>query len=92
MKDKITENVARQYIESNNPTYRHWKKVENIKLSYEEMENSWKKNIRIKLPTINCEGIEFYSTEEAGNYFGLSGERIRQKIVSTNYPEYFYIY
>jgi len=92
LKREITEQVARQYIESNNPLYRHWKRVDGIDITYEEMENMWNNKIRIELPIIECEGLQFYSTIDAGKHFGLTGERIRQKVVSDSYPNYFYIY
>ena len=92
LKGEITEQVARQYIESNNPLYRHWKRVDGIDITYEEMENMWNNKIRIELPIIECEGLQFYSTIDAGKHFGLTGERIRQKVVSDSYPNYFYIY
>jgi len=92
LKREITEQVARQYIESNNPLYRHWKRVDGIDITYETMENMWNNKIRIELPIIECEGLQFYSTIDAGKHFGLTGERIRQKVVSDSYPNYFYIY
>ena len=92
LKGEITEQVARQYIESNNPLYRHWKRVDDINITYEQMENIWNNKIRIELPIIECEGLQFYSTEDAGKHFGLTGERIRQKVVSDSYVDYFYIY
>ena len=92
LKGEITEQVARQYIESNNPLYRHWKRVDGINITYSEMENLWNNKIRIQLPIIECRGLQFYSTSEAGKHFGITGERIRQKVVSDNYPDYFYIY
>jgi DNA modification methylase len=92
LKGEITEQVARQYIESNNPLYRHWKRVDGIDITYEQMENMWNNKIRIELPIIECEGLQFYSTIDAGKHFGLTGERIRQKVVSDSYPNYFYIY
>lgn len=92
LKGEITEQVARQYIESNNPLYRHWKRVDGIDITYETMENMWNNKIRIELPIIECEGLQFYSTIDAGKHFGLTGERIRQKVVSDSYPNYFYIY
>lgn len=92
LKGEITEQVARQYIESNNPLYRHWKRVDGVDITYETMENMWNNKIRIELPIIECEGLQFYSTIDAGKHFGLTGERIRQKVVSDSYPNYFYIY
>jgi DNA modification methylase len=87
----FTENRARNYIESNNPKYRHWKRVDGIEITYDEMEDRWGNNIRIELPVISCEGIEFYSILDAGNYFGCSDERIRQKLKSDKYPKYRYL-
>lgn len=88
----FTESMARNYIESNNPIYRHWKKVEGIDISYDDMETLQKdSSIRMTLPTISCEGKEFDTLKDAAEYFGCSDERIRQKIKSDKYPNYFYI-
>ena len=89
----ISESDARNYFESNNPTYRHWKKVERNDISYDEMnELQHRSKIIIHLPTIECEGLQFYSIKEAGEHFGCSDERIRQKLKDDKYPSYIYLF
>lgn len=87
----FTESRARNYIESNNPKYRHWKRSEGIDITYDEMEDQWGNNIRIELPIIECDGLEFYSILDAGNHFKCSDERIRQKLKSDKYPDFKYL-
>jgi DNA modification methylase len=87
----FTEQRARNYIESGNPKYRHWKKVDSWDIDYDQMQFLWEGNIRLELPVIECEGIEFYSLMDAGKHFGCSDERIRQKLKSDKYPEYRYL-
>jgi tRNA1(Val) A37 N6-methylase TrmN6 len=84
----FTEGMARNYINSNKPIYRHWKREEGWDITYEEMYQRWEGNIRLELPVINCEGKEFYSYQDAGDYFGLSDERVRQKIKSDKYKDW----
>jgi hypothetical protein len=48
------------------------------------MKEMWEQNIRLDLPTISCEGIEFQSIKDAAKYFNLSDERIRQKLKDPN--------
>jgi hypothetical protein len=48
--------------------------------------------IRDKIHTISCKGELFYSLKEAGERFGLSDERIRQKINSDKHTDYFYLF
>ena len=89
----ITESMARNYCESNNQKFRHWLVVNHYDVSYEEMENLQKtKKIKLELPIISCEGIEFFSLNEAANYFKVSSERIRQKLISDKYNKYFYLF
>jgi len=88
----IEESEARNYIESNNPIYRHWKRTENWNISYSEMDSLQEKNIKRQLPVIECDGLQFYSIKEAGEYFRCSDERIRQKLKSNKYPNYIYLY
>jgi hypothetical protein len=76
----FTETMARNRIESNNPQYRHWKRVDINDITYMNMKEMWEQNIRLDLPTISCEGIEFQSIKDAAKYFNLSDERIRQKL------------
>jgi len=82
-------------ILSDNPLYRHWIKNDDDwfkGLTYREMENiQVGTEIRPQLPTISCEGLHFYSTFEAGRKFGLSKERIRQKLKDDKYSDYFYL-
>ena len=88
----LTENMARNYINSNNPLYRHWKRTNEWDITYEEMYERWESNIRLELPIIKCGGIEFYSIKDASNHFGVSDERIRQKIKDKKYSDYIYLY
>jgi hypothetical protein len=61
-------------------------------ISYQEMEELQTKPIRFSLPTISCNGVEFVSVKDASNYFGLSDERIRQKLNSDKFSDYFYLF
>lgn len=88
----FTETMARNRIESNNPQFRHWKRVDITNISYMDMQSMWDNNIRLDLPTISCEGIEFYSIKDAANYFNLSDERIRQKLKSVKEPNFKNLY
>ena len=88
----MSESMARNYIESNNPKYRHWKKVDGWDITYEEMQDLWERNITLELPIISCDGNEFYSIIEAADYFGCSDERIRQKLKSEKYTDYIYLF
>ena len=92
----IIESEIYNKIVSNNPVTRHWNKNEHDlynDISYSEMsklqDNS---KIRAQLPIISCEGISFYSTYGAGTHFGLSKERIRQKLKDPKFENYFYLY
>jgi DNA modification methylase len=88
----ISESMARNYIESNNPKYRHWKKADGWDITYEEMQDLWEKNIRLELPIISCDGKHFYSIIDAANFFGCSDERIRQKLKSEKHTDYIYLF
>jgi len=89
----ITESEARNYFESNNPVYRHWKKIERNDISYDEMnELQLRSKIIIHLPIIECEGLQFYSLKEAGEHFECSDERIRQKLKDDKHPSYIYLF
>ena len=87
----FTEQMARNYIDSKNPKYRHWKRVDITNITYAEMMDIWDNVIRIELPTINCGGIDFYSMEDAGNHFGISSERVRQKLKSDKHSDWIYL-
>ena len=85
----------RNRVYSTNPLYRHWIQLEEpiTDVSYED--NDMKLEgcvIREQLTTISCEGLEFYSIKEAAQHFGVSDERIRQKLVNNDNKEYFYLY
>jgi hypothetical protein len=84
--------MARNYIESNNPKYRHWKKTDEWDITYDEMGKLWNGTIRIEVPIISCEGMKFYSLNDAAKHFGCSDERIRQKLKSNQYPKFYYLY
>ena len=90
----ITESMIRNYSESPNPQYRHWKRVNPSEwdITYDEMETLQEKPIRVQLPTISCNGVLFISVKDAAEYFGLSDERIRQKLNSEDHPSYFYLF
>lgn len=88
----MTESIARNYIESNNPKYRHWKKADGWDITYDEMQNLWGNNIRLELPIISCDGKQFYSIIDAANFFGCSDERIRQKLKSDRHTDFIYLF
>ena len=89
----ISESDARNYFESNNPLYRHWKKVNGNDISYDDMfDEQIHSKIELELPIIECEGLQFYSLKEAGDHFGCSDERIRQKLKDDRYTNYIYLY
>jgi DNA modification methylase len=89
----ISESDARNYFESNNPLYRHWKKVNRNDISYDDMfDEQIHSKIELELPIIECEGLQFYSLKEAGAHFGCSDERIRQKLKDDRYTDYIYLY
>jgi hypothetical protein len=56
------------------------------------MEQMWDNTIRITLPIIECDGLEFYSLTDASKHFNCSKERIRQKLISDKFLNFFYIY
>jgi hypothetical protein len=87
-----TETLVRNRIGSNNPQWKHWKKDSGWDITYEEMYEQWELDIRMELPTIQCEGINFLSIKDAAEHFGLSDERIRQKLVDENIKDYIYLY
>ena len=87
----FSEQRARNFIDSGNLKYRHWKKTDEWDITYDEMEKLWNGTIRIEVPIISCEGMEFYSLLEAANHFKCSDERIRQKLKSDKYLDFVYI-
>jgi hypothetical protein len=88
----LSESECRNRIESNNPIYRHWKRAEGWDITYREMEEVWECGIELEKPIINCEGINFYSLKEAGKHFGISSERVRQKLKSDRYSNWIYLF
>ena len=61
-------------------------------MSYQLVDQIQKTNdIELEMPTIECEGMAFLDTHEAGVYFGVSKERIRQKLKDPKFPDYKYI-
>ena len=88
----MSESIARNYIESNNPKYRHWKKTDDWNITYEEMQDLWDNNIRLELPIISCDGKQFYSIIDAATFFGCSDERIRQKLKSDKHTDFIYLF
>ena len=89
----ISESDARNYFESNNPVYRHWKKVNRNDISYDDMfDEQTHSKIQLQLPIIECEGVQFYSIIDAANSFGCSDERIRQKLKSDKHTDFIYLF
>lgn len=95
-KTGITENEIYNKILSNNPINRNWYKYETDiyeNITYAEMDDIQERAvIQTKAPTISCDGKLFFSTYEAGTHFGLSKERIRQKLKDSKHPTYFYLF
>ena len=87
----LSENECRYRVDSNNPIYRHWKRTDEWDITYQEMQDLWKGDIRLELPMISCDGMEFYSLNEAGEYFNISSERVRQKLNSDKYFNWIYL-
>ena len=56
------------------------------------MEELWGFNIESEKPIINCEGMEFYSLKECGEHFGISSERVRQKLNDDKHSDWIYLY
>jgi hypothetical protein len=88
----LSESECRNRIESNNSIYRHWKRTEGWDITYKEMEEVWECGIELEKPIINCEGINFYSLSEAGEHFGISSERVRQKLKSDKHSDWIYLF
>jgi len=88
----LTEQECRNRIESQNPIYRHWKRVEDWDISYEEMEEVWECGIELEKPIISCDGKSFYSLKEAGEYLNISSERVRQKLNDDKFNNWNYLY
>jgi len=90
----LSESECRNRFESNNPLYRHWKKVNpsNYSYTYEDMEHLWSKEIEWQKCTIECAGKMFYSLREASEEFGISTERVRQKLNDDKHSDWIYLY
>jgi len=91
----FSKSMANTRIHSNSSNYRHWKSVNpsDYNISYEEMDQlQIDSTIRLILPVIICNTIDFYSLQEAADYFNVSAERIRQKLKSESFPEFKYLY
>jgi len=88
----FTEQLARNIIDSNNPVYRHWKRADGWDITYQEMMDLWENNIELEKPIINCEGIDFYSLKDCANHFGISTERVRQKLNDDKFDNWKYLY
>lgn len=88
----MSESMVRNYIESNNPKFRHWKKIDGWDITYEQMQELWERNITLELPIISCDGKEFYSMLDAANFFCCSDERIRQKLKSDKHSGFIYLF
>jgi DNA modification methylase len=89
----ITETNVRTYISSTKRSFRHWKRISKTwDIGYNELEQLHNNTtITVELPTISCEGLSFYSQTEAGDHFGVTKERIRQKLKSSKHPDYIYL-
>jgi hypothetical protein len=90
----LSESECRNRFESNNPMYRHWKKVKpsNYSYTYEDMEHLWSKDIEWVKYTIHCGGENFYTLKEAAEQFGISTERVRQKLNDDKHSDWIYLY
>ena len=90
----LSESECRNRFESNNPMYRHWKKVDpsNYHYTYEDMEHLWELDVELEKPIIKCGGIEFYSLKQCAEFFGISSERVRQKLNDDNFNDWIYLY
>ena len=96
--EDVSEQQCRNMFESNNPKFRHWKRVEpkDWNLSYKEMEELWDLSdkaggLHIFSETIQCGGKKYISIHEASKDLNLSGERVRQKIKSEKYKDWIYL-
>ena len=96
--DDVSEQQCRNMFESNNPKFRHWKRVEpkDWNLSYKEMEELWDLSdkaggLHIFSETIQCGDKKYISIHEASKDLKLSGERVRQKIKSEKYKDWIYL-
>lgn len=90
-----TETEIRNRIESKADHYKHWTRLKNpiTDITYKQHSDSLKDcEVRDKIHTISCEGELFYTLKEAGERFGVSNERIRQKIQSEKHTDYFYLF
>lgn len=94
VKDGITESMIRGWIESDNPQWREWKRVNEPvwDIGYDEMESRWKGGIRYEQPVIQCEGKDFLSQKDAAQFFNISVERVRQKLKSEKHPTWKYLF
>ena len=84
--------MARNIIDSNNPVYRHWKRAEGWDITYQEMMDLWECNIELEKPIISCEWIDFYSLQDCAKHFGISTERVRQKLNDDKFLDWIYLY
>ena len=90
-----TETEIRNRLESKADHYGHWKKLDEplTTITYDSHERTLKDiEVRDKIHTISCEGELFYTLKDAGERFGVSDERIRQKINSDKHTDYFYLF
>lgn len=90
----IPTSMINNRIISNNSLYRHWilNDIPNSDMEYDTMLQLQRDSIiRDTLPVIECDGIPFYSQEDASKHFGVSRERIRQKLKSDKFPNFKYL-
>ena len=90
---ELSESKINTYINSTNPLYRNWKRIDEFDITYDEMVKlHWQGVPHFRLPIIQCDDYIFYSLKEAGKHFGISAERIRQKLNDSKFPTYKYLY
>ena len=90
----LTEQEIRSRVLSPQRQYRHYILLDEpvVDKSYEENEKDLLSvDISLELPTISCEGKEYFSIKEAATALGVSGERVRQKLKQDRFTDYFYL-
>lgn len=88
----LSDDEIRQRIHSTNMKYRHWKVEEPTDWDmyrYKDIEKMWDTVDYVEeLPVISCSGHKFTSQVEASKFFGLSRERVRQKLNDDRYKDW----
>jgi len=89
----IDESILRSRVYSRKPEWSHWRETDIINsMEYSEVEETWSKEPRLELHTIECEGITYIDAKHAAERLGVTPTRINQKIKDNKYPDYFKIY